>query len=86
MKRYEALTPLALAMEIEDTPDPDEEAVDQWAYSARAMGEEIAALREQLQGAVEALGLCVDRLVHGELPGNAEWWEKSRPYLHPRGQ
>lgn len=34
-------------------------------------------------GAVEALSLCVDRLVHGELPGNADWWEKARPFVRP---
>ncbi len=29
----------------------------------------------------EALGVCVDRLVHGALPGNEHWWELARPLV-----
>jgi len=46
-----------------------------------------AELLQQLEGAVEALRVCADRLTHGPLPGNEDWYEKARPFLHDhRGQ
>jgi hypothetical protein len=32
----------------------------------------------------KALGVCVDRLTHGALPGNDQWWDLARPLLNTR--
>jgi hypothetical protein len=57
------------------------EQVDQLAEDRIERNARIKSLEQQLQGAVEALRVCADRLTHGPLPGNEDWYERAQPFL-----